>query len=67
MTIKYIYVLQDILGEDDERFKDLKSFFSLTSTGDYYVPIDSNVLKELDLDKRFGPWSKLDKEDYMKV
>ena len=59
MTIKYLFVLKKLLGEEDGRLKTIKTFFKRTSEVDYRMPIDSYVLIKLGGSKS---WSKLEDE-----
>lgn len=61
MTIKYLYVLKVLLGEDDDRLKPIIYFLNNTLEEDYEMPIDSYVLKEIGGDIT---WSRLEKEKY---
>ena len=62
MTIKYIFVLKEILGEDDERLICIRDFISHTDERDYFAPIDSYILKGADI-KIEKTWSSMDSED----
>ena len=64
MTIKYIFVLKEILN-DDERLEQIKGVIENTDASDYLPPIDSFILKGADID--VDSWSKLDKEEYKRV
>ncbi len=66
MTIKYIFVLKEILGEDDERLICVRDFINHTDEGDYYAPIDSYILKGAKI-KVEKSWSTMDYEDYEKL
>ena len=44
MTIKYLYILKQLLGDDFDG-KDCKDFFDITKVEDYKIPIDSYILK----------------------
>ncbi len=61
MTIKYIYVFSCILNDNDERLEKFHNFLELTTTNNYYLPIDSHVLKETNID---GAWSKFTNKEY---
>lgn len=71
MTIKYIYVLNVILGSDDEKLKDVRDFLDNTSESDYSPPIDSFVLKGAKDEgvniKGATSWSTFDERKYEKV
>lgn len=64
MTIKYIYVFSVLFGKDDNRLLDAQNFLERTSVEDYHIPVDSYVLKAVDKDNIFAPWSQLDKYQY---
>lgn len=59
MTIKYLFVIKEILGIDDKRCWEFKHFIEETNSKMYYPPIDSNILKETENNecKRIS-WSK---------
>lgn len=65
MTIKYLFVLKELLGEDDDRFSSIKYFFENTTKEEYRMPIDSYILKEKNYKKK--TWSTLEKDDYDEV
>lgn len=63
MTIKYLYILRTILGEEDHRLSCVKGFLQNTSVSDYYPPVDSYVLKGGGV-KCYASWSSMDKSQY---
>ena len=63
MTIKYLYILRTILGEEDHRLSCVKGFLQNTSVSDYYPPVDSYVLKGAGV-KCDASWSSMNKSQY---
>lgn len=59
MTIKYLFVLKEIVGLQDRRFDDsLRLFFEKTGVEFYFPPIDSYVLKGTEIeDFKHLSWS----------
>ena len=66
MTIKYIFVLKEILSTEDSRLKDIQGFLDNTDENDYYPPIDSYVIKGAKVSSE-KPWSKMTSDDYNKI
>ena len=63
MTIKYIFVLKEILGEDDERLLCVRGFINHTDEKDYFLPIDSYVIRGANIVGKKS-WSTMDYKDY---
>lgn len=66
MTIKYIYILRMILGEDAQELFVIRSFLTSTTTCDYYPPVDSYVLKGAKIISK-KTWSSMCETDYNSV
>ncbi|MCR4673482.1 MAG: hypothetical protein K5675_00595 [Lachnospiraceae bacterium] len=68
MTVKYLFVFDNILSESQKkRLADVSIFLEETDVTKYKVPVDSYVMKACDLDKAFGPWSQMNDDQYAKL
>lgn len=65
MTIKYIFILREVLGDDD-RLSEIDSFIKSTDEHDYYPPIDSYIIKGVGF-KEKKTWSDMNSEEYKKL
>ena len=61
MSIKYLYALYNTIYISEQLPAGVIHFFECTSERDYYPPIDSYILKEVNLKDEFDSWSKLQK------
>lgn len=67
MTIKYLFVLGKVIGYKDARLDNFVNFLSKTSPDDYFVPVDSYVLKGAGIDKECSSWSTANQDDYERI
>lgn len=63
MTVKYLFALKNLLGISYLGLADAKVFLEKTKVKDYWVPIDSYVLKGSG-NTGFEPWSGMDDGNY---